>query len=318
MNHVMRFLFISPRYSGGIGGHAYMLSEQLKNLGHIVDLFPTTHIPIKNLKNPSFTLFSTLKSITNKKNYDIVHAFNVPSAFAMKFTRAKKKVLSIHGTFSDAIKLIHSKPLGTISNFVEKQAMGYADKITTDSKFTQMMYKKTTNYELEYLPSPIDTKKFEQLKNMKKIDNQVAYVARADYGKGIDILQNAEHLIHGKVVYCTNLPWIDAMKILSSSQVLVQPSRMESLPTTVKESFYLKVPVVASNVGGNPELVQNNITGILVPSEDPVSLANAVNQLLENKTLSNKLSENAYEFVTQNMTWEKVLPKYIKFYEDLL
>ena len=43
----MKFLFISPRFSGGIGGHAAMLSEQLTKNGHQVKKMETTHIPIK-------------------------------------------------------------------------------------------------------------------------------------------------------------------------------------------------------------------------------------------------------------------------------
>ena len=68
----MKFLFISPRYAGGIGGHAFMLSEQLKKQGHDVDLLHSPHLPIKNLKNPSFAFFSTIQSFCNQKNYDIV------------------------------------------------------------------------------------------------------------------------------------------------------------------------------------------------------------------------------------------------------
>ena len=282
-----------------------------------MDLLHSPHLPIKNLKNPSFAFFSTIKSFYNQKNYDIVHGFNAPSAFAMNFSKARKKVLSIHGTFSDAIKLIHSKPYGVIGDFVESKALKYADKITTDSKYTKKMYKENNNVDLEYLPSPIDITKFPDF-NSKKILNQVAYVARADYGKGIDILENAESRIDGKVVYCTNLPWQDAMETLNSSSVLAQPSRMESLATTIKESFFLKVPVVATNVGGNPELIQDNITGLLVPPDDPISLANAINRLLEDASLRKKLSDNAYEFVMNNMIWEKVIPKYLKFYNELL
>ena len=195
--------------------------------------------------------------------------------------------------------------------------MKYADKITTDSKFTKKLYKEKNHIDLEYLPSPIDITKFPNF-NSKKIINQVAYVARADFGKGIDILEDAESKINGKVVYCTNLPWKNAMETLHSSSILAQPSRMESLATTIKESFFLKVPVVATNVGGNPELVQDNITGLLVPPNDPVSLANSINRLLEDENLRKKLSDNAYQFVVNNMTWEKVIPKYLKFYNELL
>ena len=54
----MKILFISPRYSGGIGGHASMLANQLSKNGHYVKKMEVPHIPIKNLKNPSFAILS--------------------------------------------------------------------------------------------------------------------------------------------------------------------------------------------------------------------------------------------------------------------
>ena len=84
----MKILFISPRFTGGIGGHAAMLATQLQKYGYEVDLMNIPHIPIKNLKNPSFAVFSSLKGIFSK-NYDIVHAFNLPSVFAMRFSKGK-------------------------------------------------------------------------------------------------------------------------------------------------------------------------------------------------------------------------------------
>jgi glycosyltransferase involved in cell wall biosynthesis len=108
------------------------------------------------------------------------------------------------------------------------------------------------------------------------------------------------------------------MKIIKSSQVVVVPSRMESLPTTVKEAFYLNVPVVATNVGGIPELIKDNETGMLVPSENPDKLADAVNELLSDKQKAKRLANNGNTFVKSNMTWDIILPKYVQFYEDLL
>ena len=156
------------------------------------------------------------------------------------------------------------------------------------------------------------------ISDVTKIENQVAYVGRDSYEKGIDILKQAESKIEGNVVYCTDRSWDDAMKIIKSSQVIVVPSRMESLPTTVKEAFYLNVPVVATNVGGIPELIKDNETGILVPSENPDKLADAVNELLSDKQKAKRLANNGNKFVKSNMTWDIILPKYIQFYEELL
>jgi L-malate glycosyltransferase len=314
----MKILFISPRYSGGIGGHASMLAEQLSQSGHYVKKLQVPHIPIKNLKNPSFAIFSIMKSIVDRESYDIVHGFNIPSAYAMKYANGKKKVLSLHGVFGDQIEKLHSKHISSIAKVAESQVLQWPDKLTTDSKATQKIYKEKFNIDFDVLPSALDTKQFSQIKNVEKIPNQICYIGRDSYEKGIDILKKAESKINGNVVYCTNRSWVDAMSIMKSSSLVVVPSRMESLPTTVKEAFFLNIPVVATNVGGIPELITHDKTGILVPSDNFEKLADAINNLLLDKTKSEKLTENANIFLKNNLTWDVVLPKFLNFYQNLL
>ena len=314
----MKFLFISPRFSGGIGGHAAMLADKLTQNGHQVKKLETTHLPIKNLKNPSFAVLSSLRSLIDRDSYDIVHGFNIPSAYAMKYAKGKKKVLSVHGVFSEQVDTLHSKSVSSLAKSSETQVLRWPDKLNTDSKATQRLYKKKFDIDFEYLPSPLDTDMFEHLDSAEKIENQIAYVGRDSHEKGIDILKAAESKINGNVVYCTDRSWEDAMKIIKSSSIVVVPSRMESLPTTVKEAFYLNVPVIGTDVGGIPELIKNNETGIIIPPENPSKLAQAINELLSDKEKSEKLAVNGNAFVKNNMTWNVVLPKYIQFYEDLL
>ena len=66
------------------------------------------------------------------------------------------------------------------------------------------------------------------------------------------------------------------------------------------------------------ELIKNNETGIIVPPENPSKLAEAVNELLSDKVKAEKFATNGNTFVKNNMTWDVILPKYIKFYENLL
>ncbi|RZD44733.1 MAG: glycosyl transferase, partial [Thaumarchaeota archaeon] len=82
----MKILFIAPKYSGGIGGHAYRVAEKLREHGFDIKLMHVPHIPINKLKNPSFVIFSSFKALVGNEKYDVVHAFNIPSAFAMKYT----------------------------------------------------------------------------------------------------------------------------------------------------------------------------------------------------------------------------------------
>ena len=66
----MKILYISPRYEGGIGGHAKRVAEKLREHGHDVKLMKSPHIPIKKLKNPSFVIFGKLKALLDNETYE--------------------------------------------------------------------------------------------------------------------------------------------------------------------------------------------------------------------------------------------------------
>ena len=183
----MDILFISPTYTGtgGIGPHAFRVAEKLREHGFNVELMDVPHIPIKNMKNLSFSMFGTLKALSNKKTYDAVHAWNVPSAFIMKKIKAKKKILSVHGVYSHQVGMLHSKLTSNIVNSKESQVLDWADVLTTDSKFVQSEYTKLGK-NFEYIPAPLDSKKFQDIPMVEK-KNQIVFVGRDSYEKGIDI-----------------------------------------------------------------------------------------------------------------------------------
>jgi glycosyltransferase involved in cell wall biosynthesis len=314
----MKLLYISPTFSGtgGIGPHAFRVAKKLGENGFDVELMDVPHIPIKNLKNPSFSILGSLKALSYTKTYDAVHAWNLPSAFIMKQIKSKKKILSVHGIYSDQVNMLHSKVASSLVNFGENRVLDWADTLTTDSKAVQLAYKEKLGKTFEYLPAPLDPDKFKEIPEVKKADNQIVYVGRDSYEKGIDILQSIESKINGKVVYCTNLDWKEAMVKLKESSLLVVPSRMESIPQVIKEAFYLKVPVIATNVGGNPELVTHQETGILVPPEDPEKLTIAINNLLDNEETRRNFANNAFEFINNNFSWDVLLEKYTSLYES--
>ena len=314
----MNVLFISPTYSGagGIGPHAFRVAEKLREIGYDVELMHVPHIPIKNLKNLSFSLFGTIKGISNKKTYDVVHAWNLPSAFIMKRIKSKKKILSVHGVYSKQVEMLHSKITSGIVSSQESQILDWADVLTTDSKAVQSEYKKKLGKDFEYLPAPLDKTKFEKIPNVERNPKQIAYVGRDSFEKGTDILRKIESQINGTVKFCTDLPWDETMKILKASQMLVVPSRTESIPQVIKEAFYLKVPVIATNVGGIPELVVHQETGILVPPEDPEKLTIAINNLLDNEESRRNFADNAFEFINKNFSWDVLLEKYTNLYES--
>ncbi len=313
----MKILFVAPKYTGSTGGHASTVAEKLRECGFEVELMHVPHIPIRKLKNPSFAAIGTMKALLGKEDYDIVHAWNVPSAFIMKVARAKKKVLSVHGVYSEQISMLHSSAATVMVGAAEPKVLRWADSLVTDSIAVQQAYGEK-GFQFVHLPMPLDTAKFAAVPAVDKIPDQIAYIGRDSYEKGIDILKSIEGRVKGKVVYCTDLPWKDAMALLKKSAMLVLPSRVESLPQVIKEAFYLKVPVIAANVGGVPELVTHDVNGVLVKPGDPNALADSINDLLFIKEKQSRLVEAAYDHLMKNWTWDVLLPKYVEYYKKLL
>ena len=309
----MNILFISPTYSGagGIGPHAFRVAEKLREIGYNVELMHVPHIPIKNLKNLSFSLFGTIKGISNKKTYDVVHAWNLPSAFIMKRIKSKKKILSVHGVYSKQVEMLHSKITSGLVSSQENQILDWADILTTDSKSVQSEYKKKTGKDFEYLPAPLDKTKFAKIPNVERNPKQIAYVGRDSFEKGVDILRKIESQINGTVKFCTDLPWDETMKILKASQILVVPSRTESIPQVIKEAFYLKVPVIATNVGGIPELMKNNETGFLIEKSDHQTLIEKLELILNDSQKANSLGKAGRKFVSSNFDWKIIAKNFV-------
>lgn len=233
-----KILFICPRYSGGVGGHVSLLAAEMKSREFDVELFHVPHIPIKNFKNPSFILFSILKALCTFKKYDIIHAFNVPSGFAMRLIRARRKILSVHGLYSDQMGLIHSRFIYFVARFFEKLVVNWSDLLTTNSLATKIRYHNILGLKFFYLQSLINDKQLKRLPAVRRDQKQILYLGRQSPEKGYDTLKAAEKYIDGTVVYCMNSAWDKAINLLNSSSLLVVPSRMESQPKVIKEAFF--------------------------------------------------------------------------------
>lgn len=87
--------------------------------------------------------------------------------------------------------------------------------------------------------------------------------------------------------------------LVAASRCYVQPARerTEILPLAILEAMATGVPVVATDVGGVRDIVRDGETGLLVPPEDPDSLADALNRVLTDRELAEKLRSNAFALV---------------------
>ena len=94
--------------------------------------------------------------------------------------------------------------------------------------------------------------------------------------------------------FCTHQEVIDRMRNSDLVVLATTPTaggECEGIPNVLKEAMACGLPVVASDVGGIPELVENRVSGILVPTRDPVALADAIQELAGNTNMRQRMGE---------------------------
>jgi glycosyltransferase involved in cell wall biosynthesis len=110
----------------------------------------------------------------------------------------------------------------------------------------------------------------------------------------------------------------DVIDLLSVTDVFVSPSLSEATSFAIMEAMGMGKPVIAANVGGNYELIDDGNDGILVPSGDFGAIANKISFLLQNNDLAIQLGHNAREKIKQNFTIEHMVKNYESLYHQIM
>ena len=110
----------------------------------------------------------------------------------------------------------------------------------------------------------------------------------------------------------------DVAELLGTAHVFVLSTRSEGLPLSVLEAMAAGLPVIASRVGGVPELVVHGETGMLVPPGDPDALATAIEQLLEDPLHARRLGEAARARVAKHFDIAAVRQAHLDLYRRTL
>ena len=110
----------------------------------------------------------------------------------------------------------------------------------------------------------------------------------------------------------------DIPQVLKLFDVFVMSSHMEGLCTSVMDAMAAGVPVVVTDAGGLPEIVQNEMNGLLVPAKKPPLLAEAILRLLKNREEGARFATAARETVREKFTADTMVEGNIRVYEELL
>jgi glycosyltransferase involved in cell wall biosynthesis len=180
-----------------------------------------------------------------------------------------------------------------------------------------------------------------------KSRDTVIYFGRLDDQKGVDILikalayltkkrsiktiivgtgwkENELKSLASSLGLLDNIDFVGMIPHEKISDYIIQadlcvfPSRRDNCPLTILEAMAIGIPVIATPVGGIPELIRDGWSGVLAEQENPQKLSEAIVDLLNDNEKREYLSNNARRYISDNLTWDKVALKYNAFYESLL
>ena len=109
----------------------------------------------------------------------------------------------------------------------------------------------------------------------------------------------------------------DASRFLMAFDVFILPSTTEALGLVLLEAGHAGLPVVASNIGGIPEIIEDGKTGILVQPRDSRGLADAIKKIFDSHTMRMSLGTTLNKKIVDDFSLEKALSKTLSLYEKM-
>ena len=296
----------------------------------------------------SFNFYSLIQIIENIKpdviHITIKHAWLIPTLF---FLKKIPIVTTIHdvknhpGDGNDFLSLLGAISLWMLKRFSDKLFVHgnklknelikegvYENKITIIphgdySFFTKykkdnikeenaiLFFGRVLEYKrIDYLikAEPLITKNFHDIK--------IIIAGRGDFSKyGNMIEQN-----HKKKFEIINkfIPDEQVADIFQKSKIVVLPYIEASQSGVIPIAYAFKKPVVATSVGSIPEIVDDGVTGFIVPPKDAKILAEAIIRLLGDEKLRKEMGENAYKKMKEELSWDKIADQTIEVYKKAI
>lgn len=287
----------------------------------------------------------------SKENYDIVFSttrFFVQPLLAIFYAKKRKlPILHIeHG--SDFVKgtffvtLVARLFDETIGRFILLQANKIIAPSESAAKFIKLLSRKEAPIIYRGMPfAEIDAiAAKEKLKEQYKNKKIITFVGRLIHGKGVihlleaiknlkrsdivllivgygDERKNLEEYakangIEKQVSFLGKVPFDEAISILKITDIFVNPSYNEGLPTSVLEAGTCKKAIIATNVGGTPEIITDKQSGIIIESHSSKAIKSALEDLLDNAEKRRIFGENARKEIEQKFNWENSVTAYLK------
>lgn len=254
-----------------------------------------------------FSRISTVTSAQSKVKGRKIFSYKADLIIACS-NAIKNHLINYFGTNSNKISVIH--------NFIDSQLIEYSldikESIKIESTKGKLIIGFVGRFDKEEKGIDILLKSFIRIFE-KNIDVVLLFIGN---GKDEYIISNYKntyklpiHIVHVQD---------NVYKYLNEIDILVLPSRIEPFGIVIIEAGYLKKPVMASNVDGIPEIIDDGVDGLLFTPEDPVDLSNKIITLINDKDKAKILGERLHQKVINNFTAEKIIPQYDNLYKSVL
>jgi len=120
------------------------------------------------------------------------------------------------------------------------------------------------------------------------------------------------------IIHNYRIPYEEGAELFQRSSVVVLPYIDASQSGVVPTAYGFKKPVVVTDVGSIPEIVDNGKTGFVIPPRDSRALAEAIIKLLKDEKLRKEMGENAYKKLKEDFSWDRIAERTIEVYKKAM
>jgi glycosyltransferase involved in cell wall biosynthesis len=303
-----------------------------------------------------FSMFFRVWKLDREKNYDIIHSIEELAAAqagtAIKKLKNKHHVVTIQGGY---LQRNDRTVIAFFFDKIIKWSLREADLIHAISTFLEDRSREYGAKRIVVIPNGVDINKFKPM-NKKKLREELGYsvdkkiiisISRLVPKNGLKYLiramsivsknmPNAHLLIIGdgeqrndlkaliKKLKLNNvellgpIPHDDVPKYLNLADVFVRPSISEGLGVSFIEAMACGVPVLGTNVGGIPDIIEDKKNGLVVPPRDVLNLSEAIEKMLGNEDLKKRFIKEGFKRIRRKFLWDGICAEINEIYKNLL
>ncbi|MDP3997116.1 MAG: glycosyltransferase family 4 protein [bacterium] len=120
-----------------------------------------------------------------------------------------------------------------------------------------------------------------------------------------------------RITFLDSQPWEQTISIIKASDIFINPSYTEGLPTSVIEAALCQKAIIATDVGGTKEIITSSESGILIPTHSPQIMSEKINFLVTHPELRKQMGIKAYQENIEKFNWDKSIQKYQEILNSL-